>query len=50
MHWGILIMLLHILWGMFFGYIIASVNFAAVLVSKGYRSVNEIPEKELNNG
>ena len=43
-------MLLHILWGMFFGYIIASVNFAAVLVSKGYRSVNEIPEKELNNG
>lgn len=42
-------MLLHVLWGMFFGYIIASINFAAVLVSKGYRSVNEIPEKELSD-
>jgi hypothetical protein len=43
-------MLLHILWGMFFGYIIASVNFALVLVNKGYRSVGEIPDKELDNG
>ena len=43
-------MLLHILWGMFFGYIIASVNFAFVLVNKGYRSVSEIPDKELDNG
>ena len=41
-------MLLHVLWGMFFGYIIATVNFAAVLVNKGYRSVNEIPDKEEN--
>lgn len=37
-------MLLHILWGMFFGYIIATINFASVLVSKGYRSVEEIPD------
>jgi len=39
-------MLLHVLWGMFFGYIIATVNFAAMLVNKGYRSVKEIPDKE----
>ena len=37
-------MLLHILWGMLFGYIIAAVNFAAILVSKGYRSVEDVPE------
>lgn len=37
-------MLLHILWGMFFGYIIATVNFAAILVRKGYTSVEDIPE------
>lgn len=43
-------MLLHVLWGMFFGYIIASVNFAAMLVNKGYRSVSEIPDRELENG
>jgi len=43
-------MLLHILWGMFFGYIIASVYFAAILVSKGYRSISEIPDKELDRG
>lgn len=39
-------MLLHILWGMFFGYIIASVNYAAILVNKGYRTLSEIPDKE----
>ena len=38
------------LWGSLFGYILASVNFAFVLVNKGYRSVNEIPDKELDNG
>ena len=38
-------MLLHILWGMFFGYIIASVNYAAIIVNKGYRSLSEIPNK-----
>jgi hypothetical protein len=43
-------MLLHVLWGMFFGYIIASVYFATMLVSKGYRSVSEIPDKELDHG
>ena len=35
------------LWGMFFGYIISSVRVAAILVSKGYRSVDEIPESEI---
>jgi hypothetical protein len=35
---------------MFFGYIIASVYFAAMLVSKGYRSVSEIPDKESDHG
>jgi hypothetical protein len=43
-------MLLHILWGMLFGYLIATFNFALVLVNKGYRSVSEIPDKELDNG
>jgi hypothetical protein len=43
-------MLLHVLWGMFFGYIIASVYFATMLVSKGYRSVSEIPDKEVDRG
>lgn len=42
-------MLLHILWGMLFGYIIASVRFASILLSKGYRSLSEIPDKELDN-
>jgi hypothetical protein len=41
-------MLLHILWGMFFGYILASVNYAAMLVGKGYRTLSEIPDKEDN--
>lgn len=35
------------LWGMFFGYIVASVKFAAMLVSKGYRSISEIPDSEI---
>ena len=42
-------MLLHILWGMLFGYIIATFNFALVLVNKGYRSVSEIPDKEFSD-
>jgi hypothetical protein len=42
-------MLLHILWGMFFGYIIASINYAAILVRKGYTSLSEIPEKDYND-
>jgi hypothetical protein len=33
---------------MFFGYILASVRFASVIVSKGYRSMDEIPEVETN--
>ena len=37
-------MLLHVLWGMFFGYIIAAVNFAKILVRKGYTSVEDIPD------
>jgi hypothetical protein len=39
-------MLLQILWGMFFGYILASVNYASILVRKGYRTLSEIPNKE----
>jgi hypothetical protein len=39
-------MLLHILWGMLFGYLIANFNFALMLVNKGYRSISEIPEKD----
>jgi hypothetical protein len=42
-------MLLHILWGMLFGYLIANFNFALMLVNKGYRSLSEIPDKELSN-
>jgi hypothetical protein len=41
-------MLLHILWGMFFGYILASVRYASIIVSKGYRSINDIPEAEID--
>lgn len=37
-------MLLHILWGMFFGYLLASFRFASILVGKGYRSVDQIPD------
>jgi hypothetical protein len=39
-------MLLHILWGMFFGYILASINYASILVRKGYTTLSEIPDKE----
>jgi len=38
--------LLIFLWGTLAGYFIATINIAFVLVNKGYRSVNEIPEKE----
>lgn len=41
-------MILHVLWGMFFGYIIASVRFAAIILSKGYGSINEIPEVSID--
>ncbi len=42
--------LLIFLWGTLAGYFIATINIAFVLVNKGYRSVNEIPEKELDHG
>ena len=38
-------MLLNILWGMFFGYIIATFQIAKLLVRKGYRRFDEIPDK-----
>jgi hypothetical protein len=37
------------LWGMLAGYMVASVSIAFTLVNKGYRSVSEIPDKELSN-
>jgi hypothetical protein len=37
-------MLLNILWGMFFGYIIATFQIAKLLVKKGYRRFDEIPD------
>ena len=39
-------MLLHVLWGILFGYLFATVNFAITLVNKGYKSLHEIPNKE----
>jgi len=42
--------LLIFLWGTLIGYLIAIINIAFVLVNKGYRSVNEIPDRELDNG
>lgn len=39
-------MLLHILYGMLFGYLIASFRFASILVKKGYRSLDQIPDFE----
>jgi len=39
-------MLLNILWGMFFGYIIATFQIAKLLVRKGYRKFDEIPDKD----
>ena len=38
-------MLLNMLWGMFFGYIIATFQIAKLLVKKGYRRFDEIPDK-----
>lgn len=37
-------MILNILYGMLFGYLLASFKFASILVIKGYRSVDEIPD------
>jgi hypothetical protein len=37
-------MILHILYGMLFGYLLASFRIASMLVRKGYRSVYEIPD------
>ncbi len=39
-------MLLHVLWGMLFGYLIASVRFSYILLFKGYGSINDIPDAE----
>jgi len=39
-------MLLNILWGMFFGYIIATFQIAKLLVKKGYRRLDEVPDKD----
>ena len=41
--------LLIFLWGTLAGYFIATINMAFVLVNKGYRSVNEIPEREFSD-
>jgi hypothetical protein len=37
-------MLLNILWGMFFGYLLATFQIAKLLVKKGYRRFDEIPD------
>jgi len=37
-------MLLNILWGMFFGYLIATFQIAKLLVKKGYHRFDEIPD------
>lgn len=39
-------MLLHILYGILFGYLLATFRFASILVKKGYRSVEQIPDFE----
>jgi hypothetical protein len=39
-------MLLNILWGMFFGYLIATFQIAKLLVKKGYRRFNDIPDND----
>jgi hypothetical protein len=41
--------ILLLLWGSLFGYIIATVQIAKVLVRKGYRRLDEVPDKELDN-
>jgi hypothetical protein len=38
-------MLLHILYGMLFGYLLATFQIARILVRKGYRRFDEIPDK-----
>ena len=38
-------MLLHILYGMLFGYLLATFQIAKLLVKKGYRRFDEIPDK-----
>jgi hypothetical protein len=37
-------MLLHILYGMLFGYLLATFQIAKLLVRKGYRRFDEIPD------
>jgi hypothetical protein len=37
-------MLLNILWGMFFGYLIATFQIAKLLVKKGYCRFDDIPD------
>jgi hypothetical protein len=37
--------LLPFLWGMFFGYIVAMFELANFLIRKGYKSMNEIEDK-----
>jgi len=39
-------MLLHILYGMLFGYLLATFQIAKLLVRKGYRRFDEIPDKD----
>jgi len=39
-------MLLHILYGMLFGYLLATFQIARVLVKKGYSRFDEIPDNE----
>jgi len=38
-------MLLHILYGMLFGYLLATFQIARLLVRKGYRRFDEIPDR-----
>jgi hypothetical protein len=39
-------MLLHILYGMLFGYLLSTFQIAKLLVKKGYRRFDEIPDKD----
>jgi hypothetical protein len=39
-------MLLHILYGMLFGYLLATFQIAKLLVKKGYYRFDEIPNKD----
>jgi hypothetical protein len=39
-------MLLHILYGMLFGYLLATFQIARLLVKKGYRRFDEIPDND----